>query len=334
LGHTEATSNVRWPQLGQRIITMKANLIDSAPVSADPETLRLRRSALAGHAALAVSQVAFGLFPIFGVVAFRPGGLSPLGVGAWRVAGGAVALGGLAGLVHGARALPRRSDLLRFAACGVLGVALNQGLFLVGLSRSTPLNAGLVMSLIPVFTFALAALVKLERSSAGRAFGIGLALAGVLPLVFQDGLGTLGRYGAGNLLMVANALSYSLYLVLAKPLTGRYPALVVIAWSYFFSLPALAYFIPGQRVVPEAGATAAWWSLAYIVVFPTVLAYLLNVFALARLRASTTAIYVYFQPLVAGVASWMVFGERPSGTILLAAGALFTGLWLVARRDR
>lgn len=296
---------------------------DSAPRSPGP---------WAGHAALAVSQVAFGLFPIFGAIAFRPGGVSPLGVGAWRVAGGAVALGGLAGLVHRARALPRRADLPRFLLCAVLGVALNQGLFVVGLSRSTPVNAGLVMTLIPIFTFVVAALVGQERFSPRRAVGLALALGGTLPLVFPDGLGSLGRYGAGNLLMVTNALSYSCYLVLAKPLTERYPALVVIAWSYLFSLVALILFVPGQKLVPDPGATAVWWALAYIVVFPTALAYLLNVFALSRLRASTTAVYVYFQPLVTAVAAWLVLAERPTADMLVAAGALFTGVWLVAWR--
>jgi drug/metabolite transporter (DMT)-like permease len=243
-----------------------------------------------------------------------------------------VALGGLAGLLHGRRAVPSRRDLPHFAACAVLGVALNQGLFLVGLNRSTPLHAGLVMCLIPVFTFLVAAAVGSERFSLRRAFGIGLALAGVLPLVFEGGLGSLGRYGAGNLLMAVNALSYSCYLVAARPLTRRYPALVVIAWSYVLSLPVLLYFVPGQRLVPGTGAGEAWWSLAYIVVFPTVLAYLLNVFALARLGASTTAVYVYFQPMVTGIASWMVFGERPSSAMLVAALALFMGVWLVAGR--
>jgi drug/metabolite transporter (DMT)-like permease len=109
---------------------------------------------------------------------------------------------------------------------------------------------------------------------------------------------------------------------------------VVIAWSYVLSLVALVYFVPGQRLVPPPGAALAWWSLAYIVAFPTVLAYLLNVFALARLSASTTAVYVYFQPLVTGIASWIVLGERPATALLVSAAALFTGLWLVVRGDR
>jgi drug/metabolite transporter (DMT)-like permease len=291
---------------------------------------RPSRSIAAGHVALAFVQVAFGLLPIFATFVFRPGGISPFGVGAWRVAGGSLVLGVLAAAVYGRRALPRREDLVRFVACAWLGVAVNQGLFLVGLARSTPVNAALVMALIPVFTFTIAAAVRQEVFNGLRALGVVIALAGLLPLLFTDGFHSLGRYGFGNLLMVANALCYSCYLVLAKPLTRRYPPVVIIAWTYLFSLVALPVFMPGQPLLPTRGE--AWWGIAYIVVFPSIVAYLLNVFALGRLRASTTAVYIYGQPLVTATASWLAFGERPTPAMLLAAGALFVGIWLVARR--
>jgi drug/metabolite transporter (DMT)-like permease len=293
-------------------------------------TIPASRSIAAGHVALGFTQVAFGLLPIFATFVFRPGGITPFGVGAWRVAGGSLVLGALAAIVYGRRAIPRREDLVRFVACAWLGVAVNQGLFLVGLSRSTPVNAALVMALIPVFTFAIAAVLRQEVYNGLRALGVAIALGGLLPLLFGEGLRSLGRYGLGNLLMVANALCYSFYLVLAKPLTRRYPPVVIIAWTYLFSLVALAVFVPGQPLVPATGA--AWWGIAYIVAFPSIIAYLLNVFALGRLRASTTAIYVYAQPLVTATASWFVFGERPTPAMLLAAAALFVGIWLVARR--
>jgi drug/metabolite transporter (DMT)-like permease len=92
------------------------------------------------------------------------------------------------------------------------------------------------------------------------------------------------------------------------------------------------YFASGEHLLPASGNAGAWWALAYIVAFPTVIAYLLNMFALARVRASTTAVYVYAQPLVAVVASRMVFGERMSGAMLLAAIGLFVGVWMVARQ--
>jgi len=260
---------------------------------------------VAGHVALAAVQIFFGVFPVIGTLAFAPGGLSPLAVGAWRIVAGSLAIGGFAFARFGRRTWPARSDVPLFFAAAMLGVAVNQGLFLVGLSRSTPMNAGLVMSLIPVFTFGTAAVVRQERFSALRALGVAVALAASLPLLFSGGIGTLGAYGPGNLLMVANALCYSGYLVLSKVLTRRYPVIVIAAWAYIYSLVAVPLFATGHRLLPEPGATAAWWSLAYILVVPTVIAYLLNMFALARIRASTVAVYVYAQPIIAGLTSWI-----------------------------
>ena len=292
-----------------------------------------RNSPLArAYLALLAAQVAFGLFPVFGQIAFQPGGLTPFAVGAWRMAVGALILGAVAAIVHGRRALPARAHAARFAVSAWLGVGINQGLFLVGLSRSTPLNATLVVCLIPVFTFGIAAAVGQEYFSAVRLVGVIVALAGTLPLLFEDGLHSLGRYGLGNLLLVAAALCYSVYLIASKPLARRYPPLVVITWAYVFSLPFTAWYAWGESLTPAAGHPAVWWSLAYTIAFPTVLAYLLNMYGLARVPASTTAVFIYAQPLIGAVASWLVFGETPSAEMVVAAACLFAGIWLVARR--
>jgi drug/metabolite transporter (DMT)-like permease len=294
----------------------------------------MTRRVVAGHTALVAVQVFFGLFPIFGTLAFLPGGFSPLGVGAWRIAGGASILGALAFLAYGREALPKRRDLTRFLVCGILGVALNQGLFLEGLARSTPMNAGLVMTLIPVFTFAIAAAVKQERFSALRGTGVLIALAGAALLLVGQGGGLARGHGFGNLLMALNGLSYATFLVISKDLVSRYRSLVVIAWVYICALPYLPYFVAGETVFAEPNNTTAWLALLYIILFPTTLAYLLNMFALARVRATTTAVYIYAQPLVAALASWTVFGEQPSTHMGIAAACLFAGIWLVARRPR
>lgn len=222
----------------------------------------------------------------------------------------------------------------RAAICALLGVALNQGLFLEGLARSTPMNGGLIMTLIPVFTFAIAAAVKQEHLSWLRALGVLTALAGVALLLLGGGEGPLRGHGFGNFLMVLNGLSYATYLVVAKQLVGRYRSLVVIAWVYILALPYLPHFMTGEKLTPDPGNTSAWWSMVYVLAFPTVLAYLLNMFALARVRATTTAVYIYLQPLVAGIGAWFAFGERLTADMGIAAVCLFVGIWLVARRRR
>jgi drug/metabolite transporter (DMT)-like permease len=194
------------------------------------------------------------------------------------------------------------------------------------------MNAGLVMTLIPVFTFAIAAAVGQERFSILRAFGVLLALAGATLLLVGQGEGPIRGHGFGNFLMALNGLSYATYLIISKRLVSRYRPLVVIAWVYIFALPYLPYFIAGETLIAGFGNTEAWLSLLYIILFPTVLAYLLNMFALERVRATTTAVYIYAQPLVAGITSFLIFGERLSTNMGVAAVCLFVGIWLVARR--
>jgi drug/metabolite transporter (DMT)-like permease len=306
----------------------------SSPAATLEPALAPRSPLLGAHLALAGAQVSFGLIGVFGQVVFQPGGLSPLAVGAWRLTAGAAALLAIAFTVHGRAALPARADLGRLAVAACLGVALNQWFFLEGLSRSTPINAALIMCLIPVFTVALATAAGLETFSALRLAGVLIALGGTLLLILDRGVTTLGRHGLGNLLMAGNALLYSCFLIVTKPLVRRQPPLVVIAWAYAFSLAFVPFFAWGERLVPEAGHASAWWALAYIIAFPTVIAYILNVFALSRVNASTTAIYVYAQPLIAALASWVAFRERPTPAMLLSTVALFAGIWMVSWRPR
>ena len=168
---------------------------------------------LAGHLALIGVQLCFGLFPLLGKRAFE--GFDPPAVAAWRIGAGAAILGVVALLVHGRGAWPARRDLLRLQACALLGVALNQVLFLTGLRQTTTVHVGLMMMLIPVFTYASAVAVRQERFAPHRALGIGLACAGTAALVW-DGF----TASWGNLLIIANTLSFSWYLVISRPLAG------------------------------------------------------------------------------------------------------------------
>jgi drug/metabolite transporter (DMT)-like permease len=196
------------------------------------------------------------------------------------------------------------------------------------------MNATLVICLVPVFTFVLATTFGDERFDPLRMTGVLVALSGTIPLLLERGVPGLGRHGVGNLLMVANSLSYSGFLVVSKPLMRRYTPLVVVTWSYVLSLPFVPFFSWGQRLVPEPGHGAVWLGVAYIVLFPTVLAYLLNGYALTRVQASTTAVYIYAQPVITGLASWAALGETPTPQMFIAAAALFAGIWLVSRRPR
>lgn len=293
-----------------------------------------RREVRRGIAALVVVQFCFALFPIFAAFAFQR--FAPSAVAFWRIAGGSAILLTLAFAVYGRAAWIRREDLWHFVGCSWLGVALNQGLFLEGLARSTPIHSGLVMCLIPVLTYGIAVLLRRERMNRVRAVGILIAMGGSAPLFLAraaDGSATLSAHAFGNALMFANAIAYSLYLVFAKRLLERTPALVFVAWIYALSLPSVFWFGHGVDVAPSwDGAEKAWLAIGYAVLFPTVIAYLFNGYALARVPASTTAFFIYMQPVITAVASRLVLGERFQPQLVMTAACLFVGLGLVLQR--
>lgn len=302
-----------------------------------PELQSVRQRHRQGYLALILVQVFFGLFPVFIKLASDGGrGFTPRALAAWRIAVAALVLGGLALRRDGRRTLPRRADLPRLFACGLLGIVFNQVLALEGIVRTNVVDAGLLMTLIPVFTYALAVLVGQELLRGRRAGGIALALAGAVLLALPSGEGAPtasgGPSGArvtGNLLIMANCASYAGYLVLARPLLARYSALTVIAWVFVLALPTLPIVAWGVPLLPLEGSRGVWLALAYVLVFPTVLAYLLNTWALARVSASTTAVFIYLQPFIAGLGAWLAFGEGLRSAAALAALLLFGGIWLV-----
>lgn len=294
-----------------------------------PDTPRERAR---GHIALVVTQVCFGLFPLFGLTAMHE--FEPFVVAAWRMGFGGVVLMGIALLVHGKRVWVGWRELPHMLLLSFLGVMLNQALFVQGLSRSTSTNAGLVMCLIPVFTFVLAALLRVEALQPVRVVGVLLSLAGGAVWFAAEDPQLVDQYLVGNVLMATNALSYAGYLVLSKPVALRHPPLVILGWVYFLSLVCLPYFMSEVSLVPEGVSARGWASLAAVLAFPTCLGYLLNLFALERLRASTAAIYIYLQPLIAATAGALVLDEHLTPAVGAAAVLIFVGIRLVARRPR
>jgi len=315
-------------------------------MEAEAVEARAGRGEFAAHAALSAVQLFFALFPVFGKLAFAGGTYTPLAVGSARILFGACTLSGLALALHGKRALPPRREWSRIGVLSILGVAANMTLYLEGLKRSTAGNATLLICVIPVFTFTIAVLLGHERFGARRIWGLLLALCGAAVLIFGGQAEFGGEHALGNLLIMLNCLGYAAYLVLVRPLAQRYAPLAVIAWMFVASLPWLplmlwrdhaarapAEFALREVFLPAHASTQALCALAFIVVFPTTLAYLFNVFALSRVRASTTAVYIYAQPLGTAVAAWLVLDERVTPLMGLSAALLFPGIWLVSRAE-
>lgn len=278
--------------------------------------------------ALLFVQVFFGLLPVAGKLAFEA--LHPFGLAAIRTAGAALVLLAFYRWT-GAGRVDLRKDGPRIALYALFGIVLNQGLFVMGLARTTAVHATLLVATIPVQTYIIAVLARREDIGPRRALGILTAFAGVAFLVAQ-GFGVERRMLLGDALVFLNATSYALFLVFSKRDTERLGALPMTTWVLVFGA---VVFVPlglanGLATAPIDGRLGL--VLVFIVLGPTVGAYTLTATALRTVSSSTVAAFIFLQPLVAASTAAWILGEDVSPRVIPAAALVLSGVYLVARR--
>lgn len=227
-----------------------------------------------------------------------------------------------------------RSDLGQLALYSVLGASINQICFLEGLARSTATNASIILVSIPLFALAFAVVLGRERLSPTTVLGIAIGLSGaVLLIVPRGGVDVSARAAAGNLLLLLGGTSYALYLVLTRPILTRHDPVRIVTWVFAFAaVTVLPIGVTGLPDLMRTGVSRTGWiSVAYVVVGGTTLPYLVNNWALARVKSSLVAVYILLQPVVA-VSLGRVFlheqvGRHTATAALLVAVGVGLSAW-------
>ncbi|MBA3569782.1 MAG: DMT family transporter [Pyrinomonadaceae bacterium] len=254
---------------------------------------------------------------------------------ALRVVGASVAFMLLQVKLGQLRKIPRR-DLAWLVLCSMLGVALNQLLFVKGVALTTVINATLLGTTIPVFTLVVSIAFGYDGISLRRTLGIALAASGVIYLVDPLRADFSAQTNTGNLLIVASSLFYGAYIAVSRDLFKRYGALNVISWMFcigcLVTVPVGAYALSGDNL--QAAPVTVWLAVIYIILVPTVVAFYLNAWALTRVTPSTVATYIYLQPLIAFGLAPLILGETFNSRILIASLLIFAGVGVVTKRGR
>jgi drug/metabolite transporter (DMT)-like permease len=284
-------------------------------------------SPLRVHLALFTVALLFSANYIISKMGMRE--LAPLSFAWLRVFGSALAMWFIA---RNEEPLPP-DDRRRVALYAILGVVINQTLFLCGLAFTTVQAAAILITTIPVFALGAAILMKLERPTSMKIGGIALACAGALLVVGGESFAGTWKSFAGAVMIVINCLSFSIYLVLSKPAMARLSARAVVARMFAVGtvvmLPIAAYSLLTEDW--NAISPRAWIALLLVIAGPTVAAYLLNAWALRHADSSVVAAYTYVQPVLATILGAMVFGEEIRAIVLLAGAMIFAGVALAGR---
>jgi len=224
-------------------------------------------------------------------------------------------------------------DGRRLAGFAILGVVINQSLFLAGLAFTSAHVAAILITTIPVFALGAAITMGRERATAAKIGGIALAAAGAIVVVGGEGFSGTTKSLIGDLLIVGNSLSYALYLVASKPAMARLSARRVIARMFAVAsvvmLPIAAW--PMMHEQWSAIPGRAWVALGLVIAGPTVAAYLMNAWALKHADSSVVAAYTYLQPVFTVFLAAIFLHERIRSIAILAAVMIFGGVYISGR---
>jgi len=271
--------------------------------------------------------IAKGLMPVY---------IKPFGFILLRVLGAAI-LFWIIG-IWGPKERIEKKDWKRIIFCALFGMVINMLMFFKGLSLSTPINASIIVTISPIVVFLISAFFIKEKITFIKYFGISLGFSGALALIlFSNEI----RHDApnitlGNILFVVNAISYGIYLIIVKPLTLKYHPYTIMKWIFLIAVIInLPITITEFLEVEWASLPSeAIWKLSFVVIGTTFLTYLLNVFALKELKASTVGVFMYLQPPIAIVFAIIVGSDSLTFVKVVATLLIFAGVYLVSKKPK
>lgn len=256
----------------------------------------------------------------------------PFGINILRV-GGCVVLFWLLFLFRKDKVTIERRDLIKIAVCSFMAIALNQMLFIKGLSYTSPLHASLLTLISPILITVFASVILREKLTVLKAAGLILAAAGSVLLLSGKETKVGDNFILGDMLIIGSAVAYSVYFILVKPLMDKYSPLVITRWIFTFGLVMIWPFCLSEVAeinFPQFN-TLNWLILFLIIVPGTFLAYIFNVYGIKVLNASKAGAYIYTQPFLAGIIAVIFLNEKITLYKIIATILIFAGLFLAQK---
>ena len=290
----------------------------------------ITKSKAKGHLAMLAANVMWGLMSPVAKIVFATGVVAPMVMVDFRVAGAAL-LFWITSLFLPKEHVPGR-DILRLFGAGMLGILLNQGCFILGVSLTSPGEASLVTTTMPMWVMLLAWLILREPITLRKAGGIAAGAAGAIILIAGSGVRAYGTNPAlGDVIVLCAQLSYALYLTLYRNFIRKYTLVTLMKWMFLSaSVVGLPAGIKWLVATDWLAISAIEWSgIAYVVICATFLAYVCIMIGQKNLRPTLVGMYNYVQPIVATLTGICLGLDRFTPLKALAIVLIFSGVWLV-----
>jgi drug/metabolite transporter (DMT)-like permease len=292
----------------------------------------MNKTKLQGHAAMLVASIIFGAnFSI--TKHLMPHWMSPWALTFSRFVFAAIAFWTLSLFVRKEKV--SRKDMFTLLLGSMLGVGFNQVLFIFGLQYTSPTDASIVGTVMPIMAMVISFFLLKEPITFKKAGGVFLGLFGVLCVILTANASSGVSSPApvlGDLFCTLSCLMYAFFLVVTRDVSKRYSPVTIMKWMFLFS--TIFAFPFGYKDLITAnlfanGSADEWMSYGYLLVGATFITYLLMPMAQKRIRPTTIGMYNYVQPLIASVIAISVGQDRFTWIKPVAAVLIFAGVYFV-----
>jgi len=286
---------------------------------------------LPGHIALFSANVIFGLnTPISRML--MPEIMSPYTLTLFRLAGGTLLFWSTSLFLKKEKVPPK--DILMLFFASIFALVLNQLPYFVGLSITSPIDASIVVTLLPILTMILAAVFIKEPITLKKIIGVLIGASGALLLVFTSETPKTGESNFwGNIIVFGAVASFAIYLTAFKKLITRYSPITVMKWMFLFATVMCYPFCHKTLMQTDFAliSNGTYWKIGYIVIIATYISYMLIPIGQKVLRPTTIGMYNYLQPVVASFLA-VAIGIDTFGIEKAISGALvFIGVYVVTK---
>jgi len=227
-------------------------------------------------------------------------------------------------------------DFKLIIVCAIFGMGLNMITALNGLYNSTPINSSIITTLAPIFIFLISVILLKEKISKRKYAGVFIGFIGTLTLILlnEKSLENAPNINLGNFYLFINSISYALYFVLVKPLTEKYNMITIMKWLFLFSIfinmPfGLVEFMQVEWVEID---NTSLIKIFYVVFCTTFLVYLLNLYALKNLKATTVGMFIYLQPVIGILFAIYRGADKLTIPDISSVLLVFAGVYLVSKK--
>ncbi|WP_373725783.1 DMT family transporter [Bacteroides heparinolyticus] len=281
-----------------------------------------------GHLFALSANILWGLMAPIGKSALTE--FSPLSVTTFRMVGAAACFWLLS--LFCKREQVDHRDLLKMFFAALFALVFNQGVYIFGLSMTSPINASIVTTTLPIVTMVVAAIYLKEPVTNKKVLGIFVGALGALILITSSRAAANGNGSIfGDLLCLAAQISFSIYLTVFKGLSQRYSPITLNKWMFAYaSICYIPFSYRDVAAIEWSGISAsALLQVGYVVVGGSFLAYIFIMSAQRLLRPTVVSMYNYMQPIVASTVAIIlglgVFSPEKGVAIAL----VFLGVYIV-----